>query len=113
VSELVAEIDNNRQQSNFRAGILSGTIGSHCRNDRRPTALPDDRPAFLSPWRDAAKAEPRQIKLIDKDIDRPDRIILAQVVIQPLGKQSALNPVIANDKARHRILRPNRRRIIS
>jgi hypothetical protein len=25
LSELVAEIDNNRQQSNFRAGILSGT----------------------------------------------------------------------------------------
>src|ERR1700738_1710111 len=32
-------------------------------------------------WRDAAKAEPVQIKLIDKDIDRPDRIILTQIVI--------------------------------
>jgi hypothetical protein len=30
---------------------------------------------------DAAKAEPRQIKLIDKDIDRPDRIVLVQIVI--------------------------------
>src|SRR6266550_5269602 len=64
-------------------------------------------------WLDTAKAEFGQIKLIDKHIDRPDRIVLAQIVIQPLRKQSALTAVIANDKARHRILRPNRRRIIS
>src|SRR6267378_2294608 len=57
---------------------------------------------------DAAKAEPRQIKLIDKDIDRPDRIILGQIVFQSLWKQRALTAVFANDKARHRILRPNR-----
>ena len=61
----------------------------------------------------AAKAELGQIKLIDKDIDRPDRIVLAQIVIQPLGKQRALTAVIANDKARHPILQPNRWRIIS
>src|SRR5207247_11289980 len=61
----------------------------------------------------AAKPKPGKIKLIDKDVDRPDRIVLAQIVIQPLGKQRALTAVIANDKARHRILRPNRRRIIS
>src|SRR5712675_2362349 len=61
----------------------------------------------------AAKAELGQVKLIDQHIDRPDRIVLAQIVIQPLRKQSALTAVIANDKARHRILRPNRRRIIS
>jgi hypothetical protein len=30
---------------------------------------------------DPAKAEPGQIKLIDKDIDRPDRIVLAQIII--------------------------------
>jgi hypothetical protein len=61
----------------------------------------------------AAKAQLGKIKLIDKDIDCPNRIILGQIVFQPLGKQSALTPVIANDKARHRILRPNRGRIIS
>src|SRR5258705_4031898 len=61
----------------------------------------------------AAKAQLGQIKLIDKDIDCPNRIILGQIVFQPLGKQSALTAVIANDKARHRILRPNRWRIIS
>src|SRR5438067_11870129 len=38
----------------------------------------------------APKAQFAQIKLIDKDIDRPDRIVLAQIVIQPLGKQRAL-----------------------
>src|SRR6266850_1919357 len=64
-------------------------------------------------WLDTAKAQPGQIKLIDKHIDRPDRIILGQIVFQPLGKQSALTAVIANDKAPHRILRSNRRRIIS
>src|SRR3982074_388871 len=64
-------------------------------------------------WLDAAKAQLNQIKLIDKDIDRPDRIVLAQIVIQPLRKQSALAAVIANHKARHRIPPPNRRGIIS
>src|SRR3954454_2735601 len=63
--------------------------------------------------RNAPKAQFAQIKLIDKDVDRPDWIVLAQIVIQPLGKQRALTAVIANDKARHRILRPNHRRIIS
>jgi hypothetical protein len=47
-------------------------------------------------------------QLIDKDIDCPNRIILGQIVFQPLGKQSALTAVIANDKTRYRILRPNR-----
>src|SRR5258708_5103955 len=61
----------------------------------------------------AAEAQPAQIKFIDKDIDRPDRIILGQIIFQPLGKQSALTAVIANDKTRHRILPPNHRRIIS
>ena len=64
-------------------------------------------------WLDAAKAEFAQIKLIDKDIDRPDRIVLAQVVIQPLGKQRALAALIANDKTRYPIFQPNRRRIVS
>src|SRR5215212_8035807 len=32
-------------------------------------------------WLDATKAESCQIKLIDKDIDRPDRIIVTQIVV--------------------------------
>src|SRR5260370_9230654 len=62
---------------------------------------------------DAAKAQLGHIKLIDKAIDCPNRIILRQIVFQPLGKQNALTAVIANDQARHRILRPNGWRIIS
>src|SRR5213080_1728562 len=64
-------------------------------------------------WLNTAEAQPGQIKLIDKNIDRPHRIILGQIVFQSLGKQRALTAVIANDKARHRILPPNYRRIIS
>jgi hypothetical protein len=60
-----------------------------------------------------AEAQPRQVKLIDKDIDRPDRIILGQIIVQSLGKQRALAAIIANDKARHQILPANHRRIIS
>jgi hypothetical protein len=53
---------------------------------------------------DAAKAQPAQMKPFDKEIDRPDRIIIGQIVFKSLGKQRALTAVIANDKARHRIL---------
>src|SRR5271163_4065112 len=60
-----------------------------------------------------AEAQPRQIKLIDKNIDRPNRIVLAQIVIQSLGKQRALTAIIPNDKARHRILPANHRGMIS
>jgi hypothetical protein len=59
-----------------------------------------------------AKAQPRH-KLIDKDINRPNRIVLAQIVIQSLGKQRALTAIVANDKARLRILPANHRGIIS
>jgi hypothetical protein len=62
---------------------------------------------------DPVKAEFAQIKLIDKDIDRPDGIDLAQIFIQPLGKQRALAAVIANDKTRDPILQPNPWRIVS
>ncbi len=51
-------------------------------------------------WLNAAKAQPGQIKFIDNNIDRPDRIILGQIVFRSLGKQRALTAVIANDKAR-------------
>jgi hypothetical protein len=44
-------------------------------------------------------------KLINKDIDRPDRIVIAQIVVQPLREQSALAAIIAHHKARHRSLR--------
>src|SRR5258708_33915561 len=50
---------------------------------------------------ETAEAERSQVKLINEDIDRPDRIVIAQIVIQPLRKQSALAAIIAHHKARH------------
>jgi tetratricopeptide (TPR) repeat protein len=67
------------------------------------TAFGPEHPALVNDLR----------KLIDKNIDRPDRIILGQIVFESLGKQRALTAVIANDKARHRILPSKHRRIIS
>ncbi len=43
------------------------------------------RPAGF-PRFDPAKAQTAQIKLIDKDIDHPNRIVLADPVLQPLGE---------------------------
>jgi hypothetical protein len=40
-----------------------------------------------------------QIKIIDKDIDRLDRIILRQIVFQALRKQSALTAVFERQSA--------------
>jgi hypothetical protein len=56
-------------------------------------------------WLDAAKAEFSQIKLIDKDIDRPNRIVVAQIVIQTLREKKTLAAIIADNKTRHRFLR--------
>ena len=39
---------------------------------------------------DTAEPELSQVKLIDKDIGRPDRIVIAHIVIQPFREQSAL-----------------------
>src|SRR5436305_9399681 len=54
----------------------------------------------------APKAQRAQIKLIDKDGDRPDWIVLAQIVTQPLGNQRARTAIIANHKTPRRILPP-------
>ena len=76
---------------------MSHPIGPRCR-DRLVASTSDTAPARLHPievsinvnlqrcrrmagrpscrlWLDAAKAQPGQIKLIDKNIDRPDRIV--------------------------------------
>ncbi len=50
---------------------------------------------------DTAEAELSQVKLINEDIDRPDRIVIAQIVIQSLREQSALAAIITHHKARH------------
>ena len=40
--------------------------------------------------RNPAKAQAAEIKLLNKDIDHPHRIVFANPIIQPLRKQSAL-----------------------
>jgi hypothetical protein len=53
------------------------------------------------PWLDPAKAQAAQIKLIDKNIDHPHRIVVADPVLQPLGKHSALRAVHTLNKTLH------------
>src|SRR5262245_30560247 len=54
------------------------------------------------------KSQLRQIKLINKDIDHLDRIILVDPVFQTLGKQRALFAIRALNEALHLILQqPN------
>jgi len=65
---------------------------------------PDGKLAFLLPPAQR-QSQLGQIKLINKNVDRTDRIILGQIVIQSFRKQRALTAVIPNDKAHHRILR--------
>ena len=78
-------------------------------------ANPGDRrvPELARLRLNTAEAQPRQVKLVKKDIDRSNRIVLAQIVIHSFGKQRALTAIFANDKTRHRILPANYRRIIS
>src|SRR5262249_8572993 len=51
-----------------------------------------------------AEAKLRQIKLVDKDLDRANRIILANPVLQAFRKQRALSPFRALNEAPHPIL---------
>jgi hypothetical protein len=54
------------------------------------------------------KSQLRQIKLINKDIDHLDRIILVDPVFQTLWKQCALPAISALNEALHRILQQPR-----
>src|SRR3954465_750997 len=95
-------------QTPARLHSIKVSVDVNLQQGRRVIGWPSCRLRLTPP-----EAQPRQIKLIDKDIDRPNRIVLAQIVVQSLGKQRALTAIIANDKARHRILPPNHRGIIS
>jgi hypothetical protein len=61
-----------------------------------------DERKFSAPLARPARS---QIKLIDKDIDRPDRIVVVQIVIQTLREKNTLAAIIADNKTRHRLLR--------
>ena len=60
-----------------------------------------------------AKPEAAKIELIGKDIDHPNRIVFANPVIKPFGKQRALPAINALNKTLHQILPPKHGRIIT
>ncbi len=66
-----------------------------------------------APRLDPLKTQTAQIKLIDKDIDHPNRIVFADPVLQSLGKQGALIAIYALDKTLHHGLPSKDRRIIA
>ena len=45
------------------------------------------------------KAQPPQIQLVDKHVDRPHRIVFTYVIVEELGEQNALPAVLPFDKA--------------
>ena len=55
--------------------------------------------------RNPAKPKPRQIEFIDKDINHPNRIVLADPVFQAFRKQRALPAIRARNKSLHPIPR--------
>src|ERR1700721_1251948 len=48
------------------------------------------------------EAEPGKIQFLHKDVDRPDWIVLAYIVVKSLGKQRTLTAVVAYRKTCHR-----------
>jgi len=52
---------------------------------------------------DPTKPKPGQIEFLDKNVNRPNRIVLADLVFQALRKQRALPAIRALNKALHRI----------
>jgi len=64
-------------------------------------------------WRNPIEAQIAQIKLIDKNIDQPHRVVLTDVIIQMFGEQSALAAIFAFNETLQKTLRQNNDRIIS
>jgi len=62
---------------------------------------------------DPAEPKPGQIELVDKDVDHPNRIVLADPVIQAFGKQRALPAISPLNEALHPIPRSDHERIIA
>src|SRR5450755_1099330 len=53
---------------------------------------------------DPIKAEVPQSKFIDKDINSPNRIVIADIIVKQCRKQSALVPILPDNKAHRRPL---------
>jgi hypothetical protein len=54
-------------------------------------------------WRDPIKAQVKQIKLIDKDIDHLNRIVVIDPILQTIREQRGLALIDAFDKSLHPI----------
>ena len=63
--------------------------------------------------RDPVEPEAAKIELIDEDVDRPNRVVLADPVFQALGKQRALAAIDTFHKTLHQTLPPKHERIIT
>ena len=57
------------------------------------------------PWIDPAKPQLRKIKLLDEDINYPNRIVLVDPVLQAFQKQRRLTPIYPINEALHSIPR--------
>ena len=63
--------------------------------------------------RDPVEPQTTKIELIDEDVDRPNRVVLADPVFQALGKQRALAAIDTLHKTLHQTLPPKHERIIT
>src|SRR5262245_37971389 len=59
------------------------------------------RPADIA-WLDADEAELVEIEPIDEHVDRPNRVVLGDIVIEPRGEHRRLPPVDPFHKSSHR-----------
>jgi hypothetical protein len=62
---------------------------------------------------DPVEPEAEKIEFIDEDIDRPNRIVVADPVFQALRKQRALAAINTLDKTLHQTLPSKHGRIIT
>ncbi|OOO00933.1 MAG: hypothetical protein USCGTAYLOR_02863 [Chromatiales bacterium USCg_Taylor] len=53
------------------------------------------------PWFDALESKYFEIEFIDERLNNPDRILLADIVLEPFGEQCALGPVFTFNKTLH------------
>jgi hypothetical protein len=61
-------------------------------------------------WINPAKLEISEIKLIDKNVDHTNRIVLANPILKAFGEQRALPSILALNEAPHPTLRKKLRR---
>ena len=61
----------------------------------------------MKPTYSARKAQRFQVEFGNEDIDGADRIVFTYVIVEELGQQNALPPILTLDKALHQEPRLN------